>query len=99
MSILVHRIAENIKYYRKLMSISQEQLAELSGLSVGMIGKIETEAASPSLHSLEMISNSLSIDPSLLFHEPERGATEEDDIDSMVNDYRLFLRNKYNRNY
>lgn len=79
-----------------MLKLSQERLAEASGLSAGMIGKIEAEITSPSLRTVEKIAAALHIDPSMLMKDPEfRTTYESSQITSMVSDFELFLRQKY----
>ena len=56
----------NLKYYRKQMGISQERLAELSGLSANYIGEIERSNRKVTLDTIEKIAKGLRIDPALL---------------------------------
>jgi len=96
MSILSKRVSENIKYYRTVLKLSQERLAEASGLSAGMIGKIEAEITSPSLRTVEKIAKALHVDPSMLTKDPKvRPSYKTSQIDSMVSDFNLFLHQKY----
>ena len=56
----------NLKYYRKQLHISQERLAELSGLSANYIGEIERSDRKVTIDTIEKIAKGLNVDPSLL---------------------------------
>lgn len=78
------------------MQLSQERLAEGAGLSAGMIGKIEAEITSPSLKTIEKIAQTLGVDPYLLTIDPEsRTSYDSSQIESMVSDFKIFLKHKY----
>lgn len=62
----------NIKYYRYVNNYSQEKLAELSKLSPRYITDVERGLHCPTILKLEMIANSLNIEPYELFINPER---------------------------
>ena len=57
---------DNVKYYRKQLKLSQEKLAELSGLSTNYIGEIERTNRKVTIDTIEKIANGFNIDPSLL---------------------------------
>lgn len=59
----------NLKYYRKINSISQQKLAELCNVSVGTIGNIESYITKPSFDLIINISKQLNITPDLLFRK------------------------------
>lgn len=58
--------AENIRAYRKQARITQEELAEKSGLHRTYIGGIEQQRINVSLKNIEKIAKALHIDPALL---------------------------------
>ena len=62
----------NIKYYRYLNDLSQEKLAELSGLSSRYITDIERGLHCPTIPKLEAIAKSLNIEPYVLFQNLSR---------------------------
>ena len=55
-----------LKYYRKQLRLSQEKLAELSGLSTNYIGDIERTNRKITIDTIEKIADGLGIDPALL---------------------------------
>lgn len=57
----------NVQKYRKKLGISQEELAELSGLHRTYISSIERGKRSISLNNIEKIAHALKIDIHLLF--------------------------------
>lgn len=52
-------LGKNIKYYRKQKKLTQEQLAEQIGLSIGFISQVERGITSMSLDTLIDVCNSL----------------------------------------
>ena len=64
-------IAKNIKYYRDKSGLTQEKLAEKTGLSLDYIGKIEVCINKPGLKSIIKISNALNVEIYKFFIEKE----------------------------
>ena len=62
----------NIKYYRYLNNLSQEKLAELSGLSPRYISDIERMIHMPTIYNLEKIAHALRLEPYKLFKNVPR---------------------------
>lgn len=64
----------NIRKYRKLNKMTQQQLADVSDLSHGYIREIESKKMGTtfSLDAVEKIANGLNINFKLLFEEPEK---------------------------
>ena len=60
-------LINNIKKYRKLRHLTQEQLAEKTNSSTNYIGTIETGKKFPSLNMIERIAEALEISSLLLF--------------------------------
>lgn len=57
------KLGDNIKYFRKLRKMTQEELAEKSGLSTNFISMIErSKSAKISVDRLNQIANALGID-------------------------------------
>ena len=69
-------IAERIREYRQQLGMSGSQLAEASGLSKGMLSKLENGQVSPSLASLVRLSEALQVPVTAFF----RGLDEERDV-------------------
>lgn len=69
-------IAERLREYRQQLGMSGSQLAEASGLSKGMLSKLENGQVSPSLASLVRLSEALQVPVTAFF----RGLDEERDV-------------------
>ena len=61
------KFGQNVKKYRKIKNISQEKLAELTGLHRTYISGIERGRRSISLKNIQKIADSLGIEIYLLF--------------------------------
>ncbi len=59
----------NMRYYRKLRSLSQAELAEKCEVATGTVGNIECGLAKPSFDLILTMAQVLGIDPSKLFAE------------------------------
>ncbi|MBR1907821.1 helix-turn-helix transcriptional regulator [bacterium] len=55
-------LKNNIKYYRNLRNLTQEQLAELSGVSTDYISELERGKKVPSIKRLDYIAHALNIE-------------------------------------
>src|SRR5260370_32696783 len=69
-------IAERVREFRLQLGLTVGQLAELTGLSKGMLSKIENAQASPSLATLARLSDSLKVPVTAFF----RVLNEEQDV-------------------
>jgi len=69
-------IAERVREFRLQLTLTVGQLAELTGLSKGMLSKIENAQASPSLATLARLSEALKVPVTAFF----RGLNEEQDV-------------------
>lgn len=63
---LLHTFATNVKKYRLQQNLSQEKLAELSGLHRTYISSVEREQKNISIDNISKIATALKIDPYLL---------------------------------
>jgi len=68
-------IAQRVREFRNQLGLTVEQLAERSGISKGMLSKIENAQASPSLGTLVKLAGAISVPLTSLF----RGLDEEHD--------------------
>lgn len=64
---LIHIFANNVRKYRTENGLSQEALADLSGLHRTYISAIERERRNISIDNIESIAYALNIEPYLLF--------------------------------
>ena len=65
-------IGTSIKSRRKALRISQSQLAELAGISVNTLYKIERGQANPTLEILTKISDTLGMEVCLRIRDLEK---------------------------
>lgn len=63
-------IAKKIVHYRKLKGITQEALAELTGLNVRTVQRIEAGEVDPRLYTLKSIADALQVNLEELLPEP-----------------------------
>ena len=66
---LIDIFSRNIKSYRLERGLSQEQLAELSGLHRTYIGSVERGERNISINNIEKICKALNVDVTQLFSE------------------------------
>jgi len=57
----------NLKHYRKLIGLTQEELSELSGISHDYLSEIERGKKTPSFKRIDLLSKALNIDAYMLF--------------------------------
>lgn len=69
---LLHIFAKNVKKYRLERKLSQEKLAEISGLHRTYISALECEKRNISIDNIESIAKALAVDPYLLFQNCEK---------------------------
>ncbi|WP_319480959.1 helix-turn-helix domain-containing protein [uncultured Draconibacterium sp.] len=70
-----NQLAQNIKALRKSKGYSQEALAEISGLSLRTVQRIENENRNPSGESLKRLSSALGVSPDYLLEwEPNENS-------------------------
>lgn len=68
-------IAQRVREYRQQLGLTVAQLAESSGISKGMLSKIENGQASPSLGTIARVAAAINVPVTSLF----RGIEEEHD--------------------
>jgi transcriptional regulator with XRE-family HTH domain len=73
-------ISIRIKEVRRLKGLTQERLAELTGLSSNFIAKIESNNSTVSLQTLVSIANTLDISIDYLLQENDLQAESETDL-------------------
>ncbi len=64
-------IGQEVRANRKRLGITIAELAETSGISVGMLSKIENGATSPSLNTMQILSSALGVPISAFFRRYE----------------------------
>lgn len=73
---IYQKVAKNIKYYRKLKGLTQNDVAELTGYSPEYIRRIESSKEKKKGFTIEavyIISLALDVDIAYLFDEPKQG--------------------------
>jgi len=85
---LKERLAKNLQILRKLHGFSQAKLAELAGVSLQVVQRVETSTTWPDYNSIEAIAHALKVESVQLFDDPSRklSAAREDVV---VTDPRL----------
>jgi len=74
---LIHTFALNLRKYRTIQELSQEYLAELSGLHRTYISAVEREQRNISIVNIQRISDALKIEPyRLLIDESDKNNHE-----------------------
>ena len=66
---LIHIFATNVRKYRNEMGLSQEALADLTGLHRTYISAVERERRNISIDNIENIASALDVDAYLLFKD------------------------------
>lgn len=72
---IYQKVAKNIKYYRKLKGLTQDNVAELTGYSPEYIRRIESpnvKKKSFTIEAVYIISLALNVDIADLFDEPKQ---------------------------
>lgn len=65
-------VGNRIKYFRRLKSISQEELALRAGLNPAYFGQVERGLKCPTIDTLSKIANALEVSPAELLQSNER---------------------------
>jgi len=75
--VLEVAIGKEVRSFRKQQNMTVNELADATGLSIGMLSKIENGNTSPSLTTLQALSHALSVPLTSFFRgfEEHRGAT------------------------
>lgn len=68
---ITHELGMRIRHYRKAQRITQEQLAEISGLHPTYIGQLERGEKNATIESIYKIALALNISMSKLFEDLE----------------------------
>ncbi|MDO3411486.1 helix-turn-helix transcriptional regulator [Saccharibacillus sp. CPCC 101409] len=79
MEDFIRMVGEQIRKHRKLRGLTQERLAEMSGLSFSYVSDVERGTRNISLESLGKLVYALSIKPAQLFEDVnERMSADEE---------------------
>lgn len=70
-SVLEVAIGREVRAFRKQHGITVAELSDLTGLSIGMLSKIENGNTSPSLSTLQSLANALSVPLTAFFRQYE----------------------------
>ena len=87
METIQNLVGINIRYYRRLKNLTQEELAEKVDVSSPYIGYLERGQKSPSLELLNRIACALNIEPALLL-------SSQNDEDTELKQLMLLLSDK-----
>lgn len=66
------RLGAAVRAHRERQRLTQEQLAERSGLSYKFIGEIERGDGNPTVETLERLADGLGLSIAMLFHEADQ---------------------------
>lgn len=69
---ITEEVGNRIRYFRRLKSISQEELALRANLNPAYFGQVERGLKCPTIDTLCKIANALEIPPAQLLQTPER---------------------------
>ena len=74
----MENLGDRIKSKRKLLGMSQSELAEKVGISYAQVGRYETKDVQPPAKTLVAIASALQVSPDYLLHgTPEEKANHE----------------------
>jgi transcriptional regulator with XRE-family HTH domain len=79
--------AANLRAVRYRRGLTQEQLAEMSGMSANYIGNLERAERKPSVATVHRLARILDVDTSTFFAEadrPPRPAKPRDELDRQI---------------
>lgn len=83
-------LKQNIRYYRKLLNLSQQELAEKSDISTSFVQEIELGRKHPSLTTLDKLAGALDIEVFQLLMNPDKNNHD------IVKDFSAKLKEKLN---
>ena len=76
--------AANIYYFRRLMGLTQAELAEKVGVTTGFIGCIENARSNVSFEIIAKLAEVLNTNVKSLFEIPVQKYTNKDQIDELI---------------
>jgi len=86
-------IGREVRYLREKLGLNAGELANLTGVSIGMISKIENGKTSPSLSTLQALADRLDVPVTSFFRKYE----EEKDISMVRNGEGLIIERRGSR--
>lgn len=90
-------LGENIKNYRKMRNLTQEELAEKIDISQKHLSSIEIGKKFISADLLEKISATLNVSLSNLFYSPDENAVDDNflsRVDRVLEDHTAYMKKK-----
>lgn len=81
-------VSRNLKKYRKLRNLKQDELAELCDVTKQLISNIESRKTFPSASTIEALSRALEITETQLFFDESLKITEDEMIEFIVKKIR-----------
>lgn len=73
---VVQLLGENVRHYRKLKGMTQEQLAAEAGMERSYVSDLERGTRNPSVLALGRLADALQVAPSKLLEALDSGDTE-----------------------
>jgi transcriptional regulator with XRE-family HTH domain len=70
---VVQLLGRNVRRYRKLKGMTQEQLALEAGMERSYVSDLERGERNPSVRALGRLASALSVEPMVLLDPSERG--------------------------
>ena len=95
------KFGDRLKEQRTSLNYSQKELAELTGLTLRTIQRIESNEVNPSLHSIKVIGKALDTDFSKIALPSETKPYEFNltikinDMNQLINDLKTLLKNNW----
>ena len=95
------KFGDRLKEQRTSLNYSQKELAELTGLTLRTIQRIESNEVNPSLHSIKVIGKALDTDFSKIKLPSETKPYEfnltikTNDMNQLINDLKTLLKNNW----
>ena len=92
-------LGRRIRIQRRALRLTQEQVAEKSGISLSFLGHIERGTRKASLETLVSISNVLKVSPAVLLQDslfyPDTEANPSDRQRELINEISRVILEKY----
>ena len=95
------KFGDRLKEQRTSLNYSQKELAELTGLTLRTIQRIESNEVNPSLHSIKVIEKALNTDFSKIALPSETKPYEFNltikinDMNQLINDLKTLFKNNW----